>query len=107
MSTNGTEIPDFGNPPLFVAQEWGAFRLSEAVSADSVSASGFGMLLSQHGSQLGLSEQECEKSGPRSKIRKIPENAGPVEQVTQFSQAATRLNFLRNLEGSLRPTASG
>ena len=45
--------------------------------------------------------------GPRCKLRRIPEKAGSMGQITQFDQTGTKLNLLRNFEGIRRPTSSG
>ena len=46
QSTSRTDIPEYRDPPLSVAQEWDAFRLAQAAPADSASASDFGKLSS-------------------------------------------------------------
>ena len=71
VSTNRTDILEYGDSPLVVGQERDAFRLAEAVSANSVSASQFQELFSRHAAQLGVSDRECEKDSPRRQLRNL------------------------------------
>ena len=95
------------NPPQFVAQEWDVFQPAGGFAADSVSSSDFGMLVSRSAALLGLSEREYGQSGPMREIRKASESAGSMEQILEFAQPGARLDMLRNLDASLRLTASG
>ena len=93
MSTSRSDILAYRYPPLSVAQNRGAFHREEAASADSASASDFGKLFSPPAFQLGLSECECGKAGPSSKLRKFSENGSSMEQITHLAQAGTKLNL--------------
>ena len=73
-----------GNPSIPVPQGWGAAKLADGVSADAAAASDFGRT---HASELWLSTEARDYSGPTTKLRKMAANATSIEQMSQFVQA--------------------
>ena len=101
-----TDFMEMADPALFVAGEWDAYKLAEAVAAGDAATPESGRILSARVSRLGLSADTCESSGPRYGARRAAETAGSVGEISQFAHAGARLNILRNCDASLRPVAS-
>ena len=95
------------DPCSWVARYWGAPSLADAASADAATAPEIGRLKPGQASQIRVSGEEREASGPRYRIRKVSEAASSIERNSQFAQVGSNLNILRNCDTSLRPPPSG
>ena len=108
-----SEAPDPGLAPLEAIEAGSDGRvvrsdLAESCLLTTASSSDFGWLFSSYASELCLSAEDCESSGPRIELRKVAGGAGPIEQISQFARAGAELYFekLRRQLGR-RPVVSG
>ena len=83
-SSNAEVLVAGAESAISAYQEWGAFELAEAVSADSVSAPDFGKPFSTYASGPGMSTEGCDSSGPTAKLRRAAENAASFWPILQF-----------------------
>ena len=61
----------------------------------------------ENSAELGLTMETCSSVSPRTKLRKVAENACPLERIAQFTQAGAQLDLLTNCDSSIRSAASG
>ena len=67
--------------PAFLTGQWGALRPADAIAADSAASSSLDQGFRACAAGPGFPDTECNKDGPRTKLRMISGNAGSVAQI--------------------------
>ena len=94
-------------PAWHIATPWDAFKLADAIAADSASSSTIGFEAAEAAARIGVSVEDTETLGPRAKLLKISENALSIDDISTFADWGAKLNILRSADASLRSVASG
>ena len=94
-------------PCSYVASAWSAFSLADAIAADNALDSQLGRDFLTRADALGISAEGEREPAPRTKLRKVAEHAGPLEDIAAFAQPGAKLNIIRNCGGSLKSVAVG